>query len=61
MGEGLELGCVTVSGGEVAPVLAAARSANANTAWSSGGKQWAVTFRPLLPEENDCADLAGAR
>lgn len=61
MGEGLELGCVAVSGADLAPVLAAARTANTTTAWSSGGKQWAVTFRPLLPEETDCADLAAGR
>jgi hypothetical protein len=61
LGEGLELGCVTVTGAGVAPVLAAAREASPNTAWSSGGKQWSVTFRPMLPDETGCADLKAAR
>jgi hypothetical protein len=61
LGEGLELGCVTVSGADVAPVLAAAREANRNTAWTSGGKQWSVSFRPMLPEETGCEDLKAAR
>ena len=61
LGEGLELGCVTVTGAEVTPVLAAARKANRNTAWTSGGTQWSVSFRPLLPEEAGCEDLKAAR
>jgi hypothetical protein len=60
LGEGTELGCVAVSGAELAPVLAAAAKANAATAWSSAGKQWSLTFRPLLPGENGCADLKAA-
>ncbi len=61
LGEGLELGCVTVAGAGVAAVLAAARSANANTAWISGGKPWSVSLRPMLPEETGCEDLKAAR
>jgi hypothetical protein len=61
LGDGPELGCVTASGADLAPLMAAARSANAATAWSSGGKQWSVTFRPLLPEESGCDDLRVAQ
>jgi hypothetical protein len=60
LGAGLELGCVTVTGDQLVPVLTAARQANTATAWSSGGKQWSVTFRPLLPEETGCEDLKAA-
>jgi hypothetical protein len=59
-GGGTELGCVAVSGPELAPVLAAVGKANAATAWSSAGKQWSLTFRPLLPGESGCADLRAA-
>jgi len=55
--EGFELGCVTVTGDALAPTLAAAAKANTATPWTSGGKRWSVTFRPLLPDEASCADL----
>jgi hypothetical protein len=54
-------GCVTASGDAGAAVLAAAKKANAITPWTSGGKQWSLTFRPLMPDETGCADLKGAR
>jgi len=54
---GLELHCVTVTGSALAPVHAAARTANALTPWTSGGKRWIVAFRPLLPDERDCGSL----
>jgi hypothetical protein len=54
-------GCVTASGKEATAVLAAAKAANQLTPWTSGGKQWSVSFRPLLPDETGCADLKGAR
>ncbi|WP_432986014.1 hypothetical protein [Dactylosporangium sp. CA-233914] len=41
-----------------APILAAARGANARTPWVSGATRWTVDFRPLLPGESTCADLA---
>jgi hypothetical protein len=53
-------GCVVVAGDQVAPVLAAARTANALTAWTSGYKKWAITFRPLLPDETGCGSLTAA-
>jgi hypothetical protein len=54
-------GCVTASGGDAAKVLAAAKAANATTPWTSGGKQWSVVFRPLLPDETGCAALKTTR
>ena len=38
-----------------------AEDANANTPWTSGGNQFTVTFRPLLPDETGCADLKAVR
>ena len=54
----LEVGCVVAAGEHAAAVLAAAATANAATPWVSGGTRWSVTFRPLLPDETGCADLA---
>ncbi len=59
-GAGLGLSCVAVSGDAVRQLMQAARSANVATPWASGGKQWTVTFRPLLPDESGCADLRSA-
>ncbi|GIE86242.1 hypothetical protein [Actinoplanes regularis] len=59
---GAGLHCLAVSGAEKDAVLAAAAKANLRTPWKSGGKQWQVTFRPLLPDETGgCAALKGAR
>jgi hypothetical protein len=57
----LGFGCVEVSGTQKDEVLTAAKSATMITPWSSGGKQWSITFRPLLPDEKDCATLKGDR
>ncbi|MEV0715645.1 hypothetical protein AB0H87_13445, partial [Asanoa sp. NPDC050611] len=54
----LDVGCVTAEGDEAKAVLAAAGKANAATPWESGGKQWSVLLRPILPDESGCADLA---
>ncbi|EFC85235.1 hypothetical protein [Parafrankia sp. EUN1f] len=56
-GEGLGLSCVTSGGGDATKVLAAARTADAITPWTSEGAKWRLTFRPLLPDESSCADL----
>ncbi|MCK9896774.1 cold shock domain-containing protein [Frankia sp. AgB32] len=61
VGPGSELGCVTASGDEAATLLAAARTAVSTTSWTSGGRQWSATFRPLLPDESSCADLTASR
>ncbi|MGW4467954.1 hypothetical protein [Micromonospora sp. NPDC004704] len=55
----LDVGCVVVADDEAGKVVDAARKANADTPWESDGKQWKIVFRPLLPEETGCADLAG--
>ncbi|MCA2212167.1 hypothetical protein [Jidongwangia harbinensis] len=57
----LRLACVTATGAQAEQVLAAAAKANAVTPWTSGGDRFTVTFRPLLPDESDCADLKAAR
>ncbi|MGV9979982.1 hypothetical protein ACWDUH_20125 [Micromonospora wenchangensis] len=61
LGEGLDLGCVTVTGAAVQQLIATAGKANAATPWTSGGKPWTVTLRPLLPDETDCASLTAGR
>jgi hypothetical protein len=53
------LSCVVASGDQATAVLAAAGNANALTPWvGADGSRWSVTFRPLLPDESGCADLA---
>ena len=61
LGKDLGLGCVTVTGDALPKLLTAAEKANAETPWVSAGQRWAVTLRPLLPDETDCADLAANR
>jgi hypothetical protein len=57
----LGLGCVTVTGDEAKAVLATAAKTNTATPWTSGGIRWSLRFRPLLPDEPDCAGLANLR
>lgn len=53
-------GCLTATGEEATTVLAAAAKANDLTPWvTPDGARWNVGFRPLLPDENGCADLDG--
>ncbi len=55
-----ELGCIEATGDQAAAVLAAAAGADRLTPWATpDGALWAVTFRPLLPDESGCADLGG--
>jgi hypothetical protein len=51
-------GCAIVRGAELERVLAEAGRANQLTRWQSGGAVHAVAFRPLLPGESSCADVA---
>ena len=52
------LGCVTATGEQAAALSEAARAASALTPWvGQDGARWAITFRPLLPDESGCADL----
>jgi len=52
-----DMSCVTISGTELASVLAAAEGANMLTPWVWEDQRWFVGFRPLLPDESTCADL----
>jgi hypothetical protein len=49
--------CVTVTGAALRRVLADATHANTQTPWVSAGSRWSLDFRPLLPDERDCASL----
>ncbi|MEV4703118.1 hypothetical protein [Actinoplanes sp. NPDC049316] len=51
--------CTVVTGAEADRVRDAAAQASVLTPWRSGDKTWDVTFRPLLPDESACTDLAG--
>lgn len=55
--EQLRINCLTVEGAEKDEVLALAGKANERTPWESAGKKWQIKFRPLLPDEKECADL----
>jgi hypothetical protein len=56
----LDVTCVTARNEAASAVLAQAASATSATPWVSGdGTRWSLLFRPLLPHEAGCADLAG--
>jgi hypothetical protein len=56
---GADLSCAVTAGDQAAAVTSAARAADQLTPWATAdGAVWAVTFRPLLPHESGCADLA---
>ena len=57
IGGGFNLRCVTVTGAALPRVLADAAHANTRTPWVSAGRTWSLDFRPLLPDERDCASL----
>jgi len=46
--------CGVVTGEDLTTLLAAARNANALTPWTSGGTEYQLIFRPLLPDEHSC-------
>lgn len=50
--------CTVVRGADLAPVLEAASQARLQTPWTDGGRTWDLRFRPLLPDESTCEDLA---
>jgi len=54
-------GCVAVTGDQTPKVLAAARSANSETPWTTGESKWKIVFRPLLPDEAGCAAVKATR
>jgi hypothetical protein len=57
VGGWFNLRCVTVTSAALPRVLADATHANTQTPWVSAGRTWSLTFRPLLPDERDCASL----
>lgn len=50
-------GCLIYTGAAKDKVLAAAKDSTKITGWTDGGKEWLLTFRPLLPDETTCAQL----
>jgi hypothetical protein len=58
VGPDAAVGCVTVTGDAAATVLAAAATASQATPWTAAGRTWYLKFRPLLPDESSCADVA---
>ena len=46
--------CGVVSGPEFESLFAAAQNANQLTPWTSGGTEYGLIFRPLLPDERAC-------
>lgn len=50
----LGIRCGAVRGDDLRKVLALAREANQLTPWRSGGKEYLLRFRPLLPDESGC-------
>ena len=46
--------CLVVDGGDWTKLEPLAASANQLTKWSSGGAEYALRFRPLLPGEGGC-------
>ena len=46
--------CGVVTGEDLTTLLAAAKNANALTPWTSGGTEYQLIFRPLLPDEHAC-------
>ena len=52
---GAGLRCVSVTGAEwTVELQPVARSANQLTPWTSRGERYAVSFRPMLPDETTC-------
>ena len=55
-----DIRCVVFTGDDAQTVLDAAAAARENAVWLSEGEPYSLTFRPLLPNEETCADLEGA-
>ncbi|MEV6911337.1 hypothetical protein [Amycolatopsis sp. NPDC051071] len=53
--------CVLLEGAALRQAESLARSAALTTRWATGGTTWLVAFRPLLPDEKSCSDLAVPR
>lgn len=52
----VKIGCVLADAAAVRGAVEQGK-ASQTTPWTSGGNQYAITFRPLLPDETGCADL----
>ena len=50
--------CLVLTGADAETVLTAAAEAREGDPWRSGGTEYGLVFRPLLPDETSCADLA---
>lgn len=46
--------CISITGDEWAALAPAAVQANQLTPWTSDGRRFSVSFRPLLPDETGC-------
>lgn len=46
--------CAVLEGADLNAVLPLAQRANTLTPWTSGGERYAISFRPLLPDEAGC-------
>lgn len=49
--------CTVVTGDELTTAARLAANARQETLWSSGDTLYAVSFRPLLPDEHTCEDI----
>jgi hypothetical protein len=43
-----------VTGSDLATLLPLVQTANQLTPWTSGGKEYTLLFRPMLPDETGC-------
>lgn len=50
--------CVLLTGADVTTAMTAARSAHDGDTWTSAGATYDLDFRPLLPDEQSCNDVA---
>jgi hypothetical protein len=57
-GNGSGTRCLVVTGDDLTRVLAAANPARATDAWRANGATYTLAFRPLLPDERGCANVA---
>jgi hypothetical protein len=55
---GAPLRCGVVQGEDLSTLLPVAGSANEITPWTSGGGEYQLIFRPLLPDESGCEPSA---
>lgn len=58
-GGGPDTKCTLVEGDGLAALLPVLRSANQLTIWRSGGSEYQLRLRPLLPDESGCRSVGG--